>query len=224
MAALYLLLGVAAAVLTSRRGERKLSATDLALCLIAWPLYVPLLLGPDAHDRRRPTEAPGKDYGLLLDAIGAIDDPTLASLLPSPAQLSPLGRQLELLAARVCELDDVLSRDELDPARLESAATSAQDARVLRSSIDRLRELRTKASAEREELLSLCRRLRVQITVLRFSGQTPEDVSGLVAQLLGRVEGLGAALSPDCDAPASDSSPGGAPPGDSTRNSEGSAG
>ena len=56
--------------------------------------------------------------------------------------------------------------------------------------------LRARAAAEIHELLALCARLRTQVTVMRFAGTATEDVGELVCEILGRVEGVGAALDP----------------------------
>jgi hypothetical protein len=60
--------------------------------------------------------------------------------------------------------------------------------------VRRLVALRQRAVAERDELLSLCERLRLRVTVLRFEGSGPAGVVDLVAEILGRVEGVGEAL------------------------------
>ena len=41
---------------------------------------------------------------------------------------------------------------------------------------------------ERDELLSLSRRLRLAVTVLRFSGGAEEDVGGIVAEIVGKLQ------------------------------------
>jgi hypothetical protein len=57
--------------------------------------------------------------------------------------------------------------------------------------------MRERAARERDELLGLCARLRMQVTVLRFA-ETPQGdgLGELLGELMGRIEGVGAALDP----------------------------
>jgi hypothetical protein len=83
---------------------------------------------------------------------------------------------------------------ESDRAGVESATAAVDGAR-------RLSALRERAARERDELLGLCARLRMQVTVLRFAEGAPsENLAELVSELLGRVEGVGAALDPSAHA------------------------
>ena len=61
----------------------------------------------------------------------------------------------------------------------------------------RLAALRERAARERDELLGLCARLRMQVTVLRFTEGAPgENLGELVGEILARIEGVGEALEP----------------------------
>ena len=77
-----------------------------------------------------------------------------------------------------------------DSAGVGSAAAAVEGAR-------RLAALRERAARERDELLGLCARLRMQVTVLRFTEGAPgENLGELVGEILARIEGVGEALDP----------------------------
>jgi hypothetical protein len=110
----------------------------------------------------------------------------VAPLLPTPEQLAPLRTHLEELGGKLAELQEVLAQGEF----------SAIEDPEVRASRARLVALRDEALKEQRALLALCRRLRAQILVLRFSGASAGDVKELTAELLGRVAGAQAALDP----------------------------
>ena len=61
----------------------------------------------------------------------------------------------------------------------------------------RLQAMRERAARERDELLGLCARLRMQVTVLRFAEAPQGEALGeLLSELMGRIEGVGDALDP----------------------------
>lgn len=185
LAIFYLLLGAAACALVARRGKR--APADLALTLLLWPLIAPVALSssdPDASRPHQPSEPP--EFRALCGALADVRDPRLAAILPTRDQLRPLAARLAELDLKLGELQKILTRDEFaGPIEPE-----------LQASMERLSALRAEAAREKEELLALCRRLRAQITVLRFSGASAGDVGSLVSELLGRVEGAQAALDP----------------------------
>src|SRR5258706_13809739 len=106
------------------------------------------------------------------------------------------------MQAKLVELEEVLLREEFDAARAErglrvaeaSGGTALDNAKLVHESILRLCSLRARAAGELDELLALCTRLRTQITVLRFAGQSTEDVGDLVSEIMGHIEGVGAVL------------------------------
>lgn len=180
----YLLLGVGACLLVSRR--RRGGPVDLALTLVLWPLIAPVALSASEGPRRPRERLKVPDFDALTEALDAIRDERIAALLPTSAQLEPLRVRLGELEARTAELHDVLAQGEF----------STTEEPEMQSSRARLLALRDEALREQRELLALCRRLRAQILVLRFSGANTGDVKELVAELLGRIEGAQAALDP----------------------------
>lgn len=212
LAVAYLVVGAGCAwALRARRSEQaSRGLADALLTLTLWPLYVPVLLGPARTDRpssaRSASPRIERERALLHASIEAaqsrLGPGALTSLLPTGAQLAALMAHLEHLDAKVQELDEVLSGEEFDPARAErrlresdragvgSAAAAVEGAR-------RLAALRERAARERDELLGLCARLRMQVTVLRFTEGAPgENLGELVGEILARIEGVGEALEP----------------------------
>jgi hypothetical protein len=217
LALLYAVVGVACAVGLAARapaGSRP-GLVDALLCVGAWPLYVPVWVagrasapGPGAATAGELSGDIGREHGALVDSLRAVGDPLVASLLPTRDQLDRLVSHLYGLDARVAELDEVLAGEAFDAARAGEALRSAErqgrgveQARLALESIERLTRLRAKAAADRDDLLSLCQRLRMQVTVLRFAGADASEVRGLLAEIQGRVEGAGAALAPELEAP-----------------------
>ena len=209
LAVAYLVVGAGCAWgLRSRRAA--LGLTDALLTLTLWPLYVPVLLGPPRRDAVAAGQSPSprieRERALLHAAIDAAEarmsPGVLTALLPTRAQLATLTDHLAHLDAKVNELDEVLSAEEFDLGRAERRLREADGAAVESATAAvegarRLAALRERAARERDELLGLCARLRMQVTVLRFTEGAPGDHLGeLVGEILARIEGVGAALDP----------------------------
>jgi hypothetical protein len=202
----YALLGVACAVTVARRHRR--GAADLLLSLVLWPLYLPVVLAPPSRREEGTDAASGgearirREHDLLLAALEGVRDPVAVKLLPRREHLARLAEHLSTLDAKVRELDEVLGQPEFEREAAERAVREAEpqggsaleNATLALASVQRLETLRRRAATERDELLSLCTRLRMQVTVLRFAGAASTDVGDLVAEILGRVEGVGAAV------------------------------
>jgi hypothetical protein len=201
LSAVYFALGLLLLVAVLRRGKR--SPVDAVLLVLLWPLYLPVLLS-DNEPHRGDAGSAGSSAPLLAEheamqaALASVNDPTVAALLPSPSQIGKLFDHIGGLDEKVRELDEVLSRDDLDLGRATRALREAESqgsgqkkhAESVLASVRRLLSLRDRALRERDELLSLSRRLRLAVTVLRFSGGAEEDVGGIVAEIVGRVEGV----------------------------------
>lgn len=218
LAVAYLVVGVGCAwALRARRSDATArTLADTLLTFTLWPLYVPVLLGPAqpgpraVAPQRALSPRIARERALLVEAIDAAQarmaPGALASLLPTHAQLASLTDHLERLDAKVQELDEVLAGEEFDLARAERRLRESDRAGVesATAAVDgarRLAALRERAARERDELLGLCARLRMQVTVLRFAEGAPgENLAELVSELLGRVEGVGAALDPSAHA------------------------
>lgn len=198
LSAVYFALGLLLLVAMVRRAKR--SPVDAVLLVLLWPLYLPVLLSDGApFARSRPTTSPLlTERDEMRRALASVVDPTVAGLLPSPVHIDKLFDHLGSLDEKVKELDEVLARDELDLGKATRALREAEaeggpaqrHAESVLASVRRLLSLRDKARRERDELLSLSRRLRLAVTVLRFSGGAEEDVGGIVAEIVGRVEGV----------------------------------
>jgi hypothetical protein len=182
LALLYVLIGVGACALSARRGRG--GAGDLALMLLLWPMLAPVLLtAPGPGGPPQAGEAP--ELAGLLDALRSVQGTRVAPLLPAPDRLAPLGSRLRALELRAGELEEVLRQRQVSGEDPEEAASHGRLAAMLEET-----------RREREGLVALCRRLRAQILVVRFSGADEGDVRELAAELLGRVEGARAAVDP----------------------------
>jgi hypothetical protein len=209
LAVLYLVVGAGCAwALRARRPDAR-GLADALLTVGLWPLYVPALLGGERPDPAAPRSASPRierERALLYAALDAaqarLSPGALTQLLPTRAQLAALTAHLEHLDAKVRELDEVLAGEEFDLARAERRLREADPAGVeaATAAFDgarRLAGLRERAARERDELLGLFARLRMQVTVLRFTEGAPgEHLGELVAEMLARIEGVGAALDP----------------------------
>lgn len=204
LGAVYFALGLVLLVAVMRRARR--SPLDAALLVLLWPMYLPVLLaeGAPAVTRKPSPFGPIRDeHEEMRRALASVGDETIARLLPTPLHVDRLFEHLTSLDAKVQELTEVLAKDELDLGRATRAVREAEaeggvaqkHAESVLSSVRRLLSLRDRALRERDELLSLSRRLRLAVTVLRFSGGTEEDVGGIVAEIVGRVEGVREAFS-----------------------------
>jgi len=209
LALCYLLAGaVLTAVLRARR--RDLSPSDALLTLTLWPLYAPLRFATGASPAVTiPTH---REQALLEEAITAarisMGAAGVGALLPTAAQVAQIAQHLARLDARVRELEAVLARDEFDVARAERrmrepARAAVEAATATLDGVRRLVAMRERAVRERDEVLGLCARLRMQVTVLRFSEGAPtENLGEVVEELLAHLEGVGAAMDPAVASPA----------------------
>lgn len=202
LGALYLLVGVGCAIaLRLRRSGATSAWTDALLTATLWPLVLPTRLGATRAVVSPNAPRIEHERALLVTALdlarARLQPGSLGTLLPNAAQVDRLMRHLEGLDAKVHELDEVLSGEEFAPTHAErrlregdrAGAGSAADA------LRRLTALRARAAQERDDLLALCARLRMQVTVLRFAeGAADDDLGELVHELLARVEGAGAAM------------------------------
>ncbi len=196
LALVYAGLGFVVAVALARRGGS--SRADLALAIVLFPLYVPVLLERRAETRAAPRI--DDEARRLIDAIEAVRDESVRDLLPRRAHIEKLARHLGVLEAKIGELEAVLADNDLDEARALAGLAAAQakgalareNAERTLASVRRLLALRDAAVTERDETLSLMARLRLQITVARFSGGAPP--TELLSEIHGRVEGVSEAF------------------------------
>jgi hypothetical protein len=174
----YVLVGVGAAIHLWRSGRRGIA--DLSMTVLLWPVALPVALSSSAPPAAHP------EFRALLAALTAARSSDLSALLPSEQQIAPLGEHLRRLDERIAELSSVLAHEEAGP----------RSPGPVQAGVERLRALRERTAQEREELLALCARLRMQLTVLRFTGPSAGDaeLGPTITLLLGRLEGLGEVL------------------------------
>ena len=205
-------LGCAAAWLAARSrpgaalaapGRRLRAAADAVLLACLWPLYGPFLLLLDTGAESE-AHRPGAEAAFLA-ALRRAGDTPLGAVLPDQAAARELAARLRVAAAKVHEIDDILTRpafDEADARRRLAAlrARASSDCAISTATmrlhnIHRLRTLRNRFGTELDEVGELIIQLTTQAEVVRLAG-TPEDVAPgtpvaeLVRELVARVEGL----------------------------------
>lgn len=191
---LYALVGVGCALAARRRGQ---GLIDIALALVLWPLWMPVLFAGAAgasvdDDERR-----------FQDTLDALSGGPLASLLPDRATVRLLSKRLALAGERVREIDRLLlapefseadARARLERFRAQGDERAAAAAQSRAQNIARMRQLRDRFAREIEEIRELLGQLRVQAEVVRLSGAADSGSRELVGTILARVDGLDSVL------------------------------
>ncbi len=217
LATVLMWLGAGAVVsllLTQRAAAQREGATSwgprllrLPLHLLLWPLFVPLLLPQEARAEEGalgPGEWDGSicraEEGLrqALDGLSRqVEDP----LSLERARVAALGRALRGAAARVAELDRVLSTPDFDPSALREELASrrtADDAQpvvdVLErrlAHVERLAHLQRQARVDLERALGEAAALASRLTLLRYEGPAgAATAAGSARELTQTVEEL----------------------------------
>ncbi len=185
LACVYALIGAGWAVLRVRQvGLGGGAAVDVALLIVIWPLYGPLM--GDGPTAAAPTP-------LLTGLLAA---------LPDAAEAQRLAQTLAALDGRIAGLDALLAQPDFDPAgaRARVAALTAQGhteaARAAArrvAGLDRLLETRARCVAGRAAIDEVIGHLRTQVEVARYTGAA-HSAGAALAELEPLVEGLDALL------------------------------
>jgi len=190
----YLAIGsVAAAFVLIRRR----SPVDAALMLGLWPMAGPLLLsdGGAGADRRERE---------LLVALRRAAATPLGGILPDQATGRALARRLRDAAHRVREIDALLARPDFDASaararaadleRRGGSACAVTTAGLRAQTLDRMRQLRQRYTAELDEVGEIIAQLVTQAELVRLSGSGDDTAAELVRELVARIEGLDSLL------------------------------
>ena len=227
LALLYGAAGLACAVAVYRSSteSRPRAAAAAALAVPLWPLWAPIALtssrsrrpaSPWAEEARGrsprsvTSEAATRIDAALHEGVEACAGTSLESLLPRDAA-SRISAEVARAAARHAELMTLLGRQEFDLAfaarrvaefeATPSAGRPLITARLHYENVKRLVALRDRDARAIEELSDLVQALRTQLVLARFAGSSVEGAGGIVSEVWARVEGLGAAMGGDDDAP-----------------------
>ncbi len=107
LGAVYFALGLLFLVAMIRRARR--TPVDAVLLVVLWPLYLPVLLSDGAAfpSAKRTAASPLlTEHDEMKKALGSVNDPTVARLLPSPQHIDKLFAHLRSLDEKVKELGD----------------------------------------------------------------------------------------------------------------------
>lgn len=227
LALLYCIAGLACAVAIYRSSteSRPRRAAAAALAVPLWPLWAPIALtaksartpaSPWATDARArsprsvTSEAATRIEGALREGVEACAGTSLEELLPRDAA-GRISAEVARAAARHAELCTVLGRQEFDLATAERRVADLEaapnpgralmTARLHHENVKRLAALRDRDARAIDELADLVQALRTQLVLARFAGSSIEGAGGIVSEVWARVEGLGAAMGADDDAP-----------------------
>jgi hypothetical protein len=204
-------LGVATAVLLSdsRRG-RLVAIFRLATAVVFWPLYLPMVLAGGQRGTRPEMAPPAQESDGMSRAISQVEaelETALASLdgwvehvlAHEAGRFQELSTAWRTQADRIRALDRVLART--DPAGQElmpDVSRPGASDRYLHSeqtrlaNIDRLREVRNRASEDLMGTLAWVRELVSMIHLAKFTGAPAARAEELVAQIAAAVEGISA--------------------------------
>lgn len=203
--ALYLVFGAWFGVLVARR-RRGSWRWDSLLSLLAWPLWVPIALAPDAPNAHADSEVVTRIERSLSGAADGAEGTPLAGLLTREATDQILA-QARRIDGRLRELTALLARPELcaHAARRRVSQTEGErgphaqgqrpsSARVHLDNIERLTALKERDARTLEELADLAEAIRSQLLVARMAGFSGDGIGAIVNDLWARIEGLDEAM------------------------------
>jgi hypothetical protein len=204
---LYLLVGAACSVAVLRRAPSR-NARTLASAILTvplWPLWAPFALSArESAGRPKPAaERTARITRALEDAVAAVAESPLAEIF-STKIADHIAAEVAQVNARISEMDALAAREseseESLGARLRRLEESGAPerliatARLAHESRERLMRTRARDAQALEELADLLDALRMQLTLARHAGSSPEGVSALVTEVWARLDGLGAAF------------------------------
>lgn len=204
---LYLAAGLGIASFVASKSDEPLRAraATFALVTLLWPLWAPIALGGDRP--REPEAAHGSPLvarirDALDEAVSVAEGSPLSSLL-TRAAADRIASEAARAAVRAAELDALLARGlDASSARARIDALIARGAseralataRLSLESAERMSRLRDADRRALEELAELADALRTQLILLRHAGSSGDGAGSVIAELWGRVEGVGHAL------------------------------
>ena len=196
-------------------GERLFRA---ATATLFWPLYLPILLGKtgskSAFQESGPaTSEPADEMATLIvqveseldTALNSLDNWAEDVLVGEQERLGELRAAWHLQAARIRELDALLSRPDFlveptpapatqPPMNIDGPESPRDRARRSRQArqknIERLRQLRQQRYDDLMGTLAWVRELVTMIHLAKFSGAPASRAEQLISQIAAAVEGL----------------------------------
>jgi hypothetical protein len=208
---LYLMAGagVAAAVYVASASKSTPRGLQVAMALVFWPLFLPLLLcrahGTEETLAASDAEPANDELALLIAQVDAelrgawqsLDGWAEDVLAREKDRLGELRRVWSAQAERIREMDRLLSGSPDGPLTPQhSADVLAQRLRISQNVIEqnreRLRQIRERTHQDLVSSLAWVRELVSMIHLAKFTGAPASRAEELVAQVAAAVEGLSA--------------------------------
>lgn len=208
----YLLVGLVVAVaMFLATGSNTQPAIFLLPTAVAfWPLYLPLLLSGRAKPRAEVAPALPKCDEMataiaqveteLQSALSSLDGWPEAALAREQSRIGELRTALAAQAARIRELDELLSHTAAEPFSespespdsLNSAALERwqKSSRAREQNLSRLAAVRRQNHSDLMATLAWIRELVSMIHLAKFTGAPVSRTEELVAQIAAAVEGV----------------------------------
>lgn len=211
---LYSAIGVACGVAFVRQpvGSSYTKVVKATLSLLFWPLLLPLLL-PFSSRKPRTLQhwEPGPYHASIeallqgvSSAIELTEQQSALSLDRERGAMEKLSSHLYRWDERIAELDSLLCQPDFDVEHSQKileerqryqAESATESARIHLANIKKLHELREKLANNVEEALALLERVRSQVTLLRFTGDSPVAMKREMEDVLALVNGWDESLS-----------------------------
>jgi hypothetical protein len=203
----YLVVGVACAILVLRKGAVDAPrAASAAASVVLWPLWAPFALGkPAAREAADPRDhgAMSRIERALGEAIEAAAHTPMRQVFSRDVAARVLS-EAATVATRIGELRAHVRRAGFDVAAAarrvqELQATGAPErtiatARLQHESMARLDELLADDVQALDDLAELLEALRAQLLLARYAGSSAEGAEAIVGEVWARLEGLGAVM------------------------------
>ncbi len=212
---LYGAIGVTCGIAFARQVDEATQAKYLKafLSLVFWPLLLPLLLPkPFSRDvtwRRQMEKGPFHDSinSLLLSVNEALCQAEVHVSWPMERErysMEKLSQHLYRWDGRIAELNGLFEQPDFNKEHAETmwierqergAKASAESARIHLANVCKLHELREKLVFNMEEALAMLERVRSQVTLLRFTGESSDEMKRDMEDILLLVDGWDDSLS-----------------------------
>lgn len=225
LALLYFLLGLGSALVallspSQRRLSRSRRAVDAVLMLLWWPLYAPFVFAASgilsveqkSQSGAQNLAASGdlaEGHQAFIQALNAARQTPLAPLLPDPETVRALATRLQVVQAKLGEIDLLLRRQDFDEAQASARMAELEHkgaspyarslAGIRMQNIQHMKRLRRRFALELDEIDEMLAQLRTQADVVRLAGRVETDSQDLVQELLLRVESLDSMLAAEFD-------------------------
>jgi hypothetical protein len=203
----YLIVGLACAVLVMRKGAADASrVASAAATVVLWPLWAPFALGKPPATRSadpRDTGAIARIDRALGEAVDAAADTPMrdvfsrsvaARILAEVARVATRIGELRALAERAGFDVGASARRIKDLEARGSPERTVATARLQHDSLLRLDKLLADDVQALDDLADLLEALRAQLLLARYAGSSAEGAEAMVSEVWARLEGLGAVM------------------------------